>query len=201
MRPRPTLQLAALVVLGLALPAGPGPAAAPSPGDPSTPARSAVARSVATQSAATRPVATRPADVEPAPRPSGTPPPTAEPAGAGILTVVVDGLGSDAGTVAFALYDSAESYAALEEPARKGRLPIDGRKCRWQVEDLPAGDYALSLYHDVDGDGELDKGSFGAPTEPYGFSNDARATFGPPGWDKARFHFDGADREVRVRVR
>lgn len=122
----------------------------------------------------------------------------------GTLTVVVDGLESDRGTVAFALYASKATY--LEEPLRKGRLEVvrgeDGEHTsRWVLEELPAGDYALSLYHDEDGDGELDKAAFGIPREPYGFSNDARSTTGPPGWEKARFRFAGGDGEVRVRVR
>ena len=124
--------------------------------------------------------------------------------GGGALTVAVDGLESDNGSVAFALYDSEATY--LETPMRKERLDIergeDGRfRCRWTVPDLPPGDYALSVYHDEDGDGELDKGAFGIPTEAYGFSNDARGTTGPPGWGKSRFRFAGGSEEVRVRVR
>lgn len=127
----------------------------------------------------------------------------AEPAAQGTttLTVVVAGLESDAGTVALALYDSPAAYRELEEAARKARLEIVDGACRWVVEDLPAGDYALSVYHDVNDNGELDKGAFGVPREPYGFSNDERGRMGPPGWDKVRFSVVGPQAELRVKVR
>lgn len=117
------------------------------------------------------------------------------------LRVTVDGLSSEAGTVAFALYATAASYEALEEPVRKGRLPVDDGACTWVAEELPPGDYALSAYHDVNGNGELDKGAFGVPTEPYGFSNDAPARLGPPPWEKVRFEVTPPRTDLRVRLR
>jgi uncharacterized protein (DUF2141 family) len=41
--------------------------------------------------------------------------------------------------------------------------------------------------HDVNKNGELDKNALGIPKEGFGFSNDAAGTFGPPGFDKAKF--------------
>ena len=55
----------------------------------------------------------------------------------------------------------------------------------WQVENLQPGTYAVAVYHDLNGNGELDRTTLGPPDEPYGFSNDARGTFGPPKFDKA----------------
>ena len=46
--------------------------------------------------------------------------------------------------------------------------------------EVPPGRYAIKAFHDSDGDGELGRDLFGAPSEDYGFSNDARGTFGPP---------------------
>jgi uncharacterized protein (DUF2141 family) len=42
------------------------------------------------------------------------------------------------------------------------------------------GQYAISLYHDVNGNGRLDSDFIGRPTEPYGFSHDVKARFGAP---------------------
>jgi uncharacterized protein (DUF2141 family) len=116
------------------------------------------------------------------------------------LTVVVEGMVSDAGNVALALYDSRDAYRDGAEPVRKGRQEIVDGACTWVVEDLPPGDYALSAYHDVNDNGELDKGAFGIPSEPYGFSNDARGKTGRPGWDKVRFSVIAPAAELRVRV-
>ncbi len=42
------------------------------------------------------------------------------------------------------------------------------------------GKYAVSAFYDANNNTKLDKNFLGAPTEKYGFSNNARGTFGPP---------------------
>ena len=68
-------------------------------------------------------------------------------------------------------------------------------------EGLEPGTYGVKLFHDVDGDGELARGNFGIPTEPYGFSNDAPVRFGPPSFGDAAFALptDGAVHTVTLR--
>jgi uncharacterized protein (DUF2141 family) len=116
------------------------------------------------------------------------------------LTVVVEGLKSSSGTVAIALYDSEGAYDAREGAVRSAFVEIEGGSCVWTVEGLPPGEYAAMLYHDRNGNGELDARKVGPPKEPYGFSNDARAPFGPPAFESARFTLDRGKTEIRVRV-
>ncbi len=111
------------------------------------------------------------------------------------------GLASDRGQVALALFDSAESFAAGRAPLRRAFLPIEDGGCVWSLDDLPVGDYAVKVFHDLDGSGSLDYSFVGAPSEPYGFSNDARGSLGPPGWGRARFRLDQAGRRLTIRVR
>jgi uncharacterized protein (DUF2141 family) len=44
---------------------------------------------------------------------------------------------------------------------------------------LPPGKYAISVYHDLNGNGKLDRKFYGPPKEPASFSNDY-TPFGPP---------------------
>ena len=67
-----------------------------------------------------------------------------------------------------------------------------------RFENLPPGDYAIAAFQDVNENGVLDKNALGIPTEPYGFSNDARGWFGPPSWQAARFHLGAADGAVTL---
>lgn len=76
--------------------------------------------------------------------------------------------------------------------------PADGH-ADFVFEDLPAGDYAIKVFQDEDGDQVLDIGFFG-PEEAYGFSNGARGLFGPPPWEEASFRFAGGEQTVRVAV-
>lgn len=54
---------------------------------------------------------------------------------------------------------------------------------------VPAGSYAISLMHDANGNGELDRNMIGVPTEGYGFSNNPQV-MGKPGFEQARFSLD-----------
>ena len=64
--------------------------------------------------------------------------------------------------------------------------PIDSA-APFIIDDLPAGDYAVSLFHDRNRDGKLNTNFLGIPKEPFGFSNNPRVMFGPPSFDESHF--------------
>lgn len=103
----------------------------------------------------------------------------------GTLTVEIVGLDSDDGTVQIALND--ETNYEGEGNVRAASLPIDDGTAHWTVPDVSPGTYVVRLYHDANGNGELDTNMFGVPQEAFGFSNDARGRFGPPDFDEAAF--------------
>ncbi len=81
-------------------------------------------------------------------------------------------------------------------------VPINDGLAFAAFEDVPAGPFAVSVFHDEDSDGELDSVALGIPSEPYGFSADARNTFGPPSFEEA--HIDlaaGETKQINIRVR
>ena len=95
------------------------------------------------------------------------------------------------GTVMLALFDSEAAYDGSGGPVRMQRAEVSGSTVTVRFAGLPAGDYALKAFHDLDGDGEMDRNPFGMPTEPYVFSNNAVGNMGPASWDRARFSADG----------
>ena len=54
-----------------------------------------------------------------------------------------------------------------------------------QVRNVKPGTYAIAVFHDVNGNGKLDRSFIGLPNEPYGFSNDVGRR-GPPNFEAAR---------------
>ena len=123
--------------------------------------------------------------------------PAAGPSGS--ARVVVEGLTSDAGAVRVALFDSEATFT--RDAARAAILPISDGRAVWLLDDLAPGHYAVAAFHDEDGDGDTDRGIFGIPREPYGFSRGARGRFGAPAWQAARFRVGGGRVTVRVPVR
>lgn len=116
------------------------------------------------------------------------------------LTVRVESLSVASGHVMIALYDDADAYQTGDERAlRRERLPVDDSlEVVWDVEGLAPGDYGVALFHDIDDDEVLDTNFVGMPKEPYGFSNNARGTFGPPSYDKIIFAYDGEPLTIAI---
>ena len=111
----------------------------------------------------------------------------AEPAG-DTVTLTFE-TGASTGTVMISLYNSETAYSGGEPVASKA-IPAFGPVVA-VFETLPAGDYAVKAFHDVNGNGRMDTNPFGMPVEPYAFSNNARGNMGPAGWDRAHFAVNG----------
>lgn len=53
-------------------------------------------------------------------------------------------------------------------------------------KDVPPGTYAATAYQDINDNAKLDRGMFGAPSEPWAVSRDAKGSMGPPVFEDAK---------------
>ena len=114
------------------------------------------------------------------------------------LTVTVTGLTPNKGEAVVTLFDNKKDY--LKKPLVSNREKVgDGDVVAVVFPGLAAGTYAASVYYDLDSDGEMDTGMFRIPSEPVGFSNNARGRFGPAKWKKTQFGL-AADKTITVEV-
>ena len=65
---------------------------------------------------------------------------------------------------------------------------------------IPPGRYAISLFHDENGNGRLDKRLM-MPREGYGFSRNAPVFMGPPRFASAAFDVGAAGHHETIRMR
>ena len=91
----------------------------------------------------------------------------------------------DQGSIVLMLFDSANAFGDFRDPVRKEVFSTNGITS-FSLEQVPAGEYALVVHHDINSDGVLDKSFIGIPTEPLAFSNGYRPK-GPPSYQRARF--------------
>ena len=98
--------------------------------------------------------------------------------------------GAATGKVMVALYNSADAYSG-GAPVRAAQVDVASGAREAVFVGLPAGDYAMKAFHDVNGDGRMNTNPFGMPTEPFAFSNNARGNMGPASWDRAHFAVSG----------
>lgn len=101
------------------------------------------------------------------------------------LVVRVEGLGSDRGTVHYAVYDSPAHFPTYAGRVARGEAAPQGGAAVIRVTGLAPGTYAVAVFHDENGNGAFDRGFLGIPLEDYGFSNDARGFFGAPSFEAA----------------
>ena len=95
--------------------------------------------------------------------------------GQNTLTVSFKGIKEVKGFLMLALKDTKN------ERVKEARVPVTkSGTVVYQFTDIPPGSYAIAVFHDANGDKELNTNFAGIPKELYGFSNDARGAFGPP---------------------
>jgi len=69
------------------------------------------------------------------------------------------------------------------------------------VPNVPPGHYASQVFHDRNSNGKIDRGLFGIPKEPVGFSNDAPTHMAPPKWDAAVFAHGSEPQHIALTLR
>lgn len=110
------------------------------------------------------------------------------------VELTIKGIKKVQGSVLVAVYNSEESFMKTRVTSKK--IKVTGDEVSMAFESVSPGDYAISTFHDENDNNKLDTNFFGVPNEPYGFSNDARGTFGPPSFDKAKVKVDADKRLV-----
>lgn len=106
------------------------------------------------------------------------------------LTLEVEGLDTSrlaGASLLVAVFTEPASW--LRQPQSAHRFSLEAAasgKLTVVLKDLPEGPLALSLFQDANGNGRLDMNPMGMPIEPYGFSNNAAGSFGPPTFEQAR---------------
>ncbi|KID58787.1 hypothetical protein JF50_02695 [Pseudoalteromonas luteoviolacea] len=111
------------------------------------------------------------------------------------VRIVVNQVASTEGQLLVYLHDNADSYYSDDNYSATSikyfhRMVVTPSIPATEVvlEGIPAGKYAISVVHDKDSDGTLDRMVFpfiGMPSEPYGLSNDAYSTLSKGNFEDA----------------
>ncbi len=119
----------------------------------------------------------------------------------GVLEIKITNIEKGHGTLYIAILNSAEDWLksdAETRPFRDITQPVSSTDdLLINVQNLPLGEYAISLFHDLDGDSEMGKNFIGFPKEPFGFSA-PMGKFGPPKFEEAVIEFSGENTTVEI---
>lgn len=119
------------------------------------------------------------------------------------LTVHIVGAKDSNGQIAIALFNGELGFPGDKTKAsRTLQVKIDPKTMSAQIaiDDLPRGVYAISVFHDENMNGQLDKNLFGVPKEGYGFSNVLKKSMGPPKFADAKFQLVQPEQIVEIKL-
>lgn len=112
------------------------------------------------------------------------------------LVVTIENIRDSKGEISVALFDSEVNYLKKHYVGKS--VPAISGKSIVIFDDLPPGEYAISVIHDSNKNGALDKNFIGIPTEGFGFLNGAMGRFGPPKFDQTKVTWTGETQNVFV---
>jgi uncharacterized protein (DUF2141 family) len=119
----------------------------------------------------------------------------------GNLIINISGFPSSEGFAMVALHNSEESYEGGEVSAvAKTKIKVVDPKLQVVFTNLPYGWYGVSLYHDENGNGQMDKNAMGIPKEAYGFSNNAKGFFGRPNYKEVMFQLNSDEKQIAINL-
>lgn len=119
------------------------------------------------------------------------------------LTILVNNVQQDAGQVMLGLFSSAEGFPKTisQGTLTQAKERNASGQVRLIIKGLAPGQYAATVFHDLDSNGKLNANLMGLPTEPYGFSNNARGNFGPPAFKDAAVTVGEQDLTIEISVK
>jgi len=117
------------------------------------------------------------------------------------FTLVITGMKSDKGNLRAIVARSERELDLKDEPFKKLKLPIKNGKAKIVFKGIARGEYAIKLFHDANGNEEMDTNAIEIPKEAYGFSNNARGRMGPPKYSKVRFAIDKDPMKMEIKVK
>ncbi len=103
------------------------------------------------------------------------------------LVIEVVGVSNSEGNIKVALYNTADTFLSHEHVYKTDSVMARQGMTQLSLEDIPDGEYAIAIFHDANGNDELDTNWLGIPKEPIGFSKSGMKTFGPPKFKDCSF--------------
>lgn len=109
------------------------------------------------------------------------------------IKIEVTGMRNDNGKLGCSLFNGPEGFPRDGSKVfrRTWAPPIKDGRGECFFNGVPAGDYAVTIFHDENSNGKFDMNWMGMPLEGYGFSNNAKPMLKAPSFDECKFQYEG----------
>lgn len=114
------------------------------------------------------------------------------------ISVVVENVSGKEGSLVLCLWDGEKGFPNCEKGKPVARQVVPTASAAAVFRNVAPGTYAVSAFHDINGNGVLDSNFIGLPKEPVGMSNNPKI-MGPPRFAPASFAVTDTA-EIRIRL-
>ncbi|GEM_PF-349126 len=105
------------------------------------------------------------------------------------LVIRVEGIRNNQGQMGIALFNEKKAYLMhLQRAYELKWISLEDNKDTFQVifDSIPAGEYAVVVFHDENGNSKLEQNNQGFPKEGVGFSNNRKLGVGAPDFERCK---------------
>lgn len=103
------------------------------------------------------------------------------------LTLKVSEFKALKGELIIGIFNNEESFLKDDAAYKNYTITVDEISKTIIIDNLPKGEYALSIYHDENSDNKCNLSFIGIPKEAYGFSNNIKPKFSAPSYKDCKF--------------
>ncbi len=103
------------------------------------------------------------------------------------------------GNIGLLVFNQADGFP--DDPSKaflEKEIKVTGKQMIIDLYDLPVGDYAIAVVHDVNANSSFDKNFVGIPKEPFGFSRNKSIFRGLPKFEEASLRLSEVDNETTI---
>lgn len=111
------------------------------------------------------------------------------------VNIIIENIANDQGEILLGM--STQEGFMKTKPDYSATSKIKDGKAIITFKDVPYGMYAISSFHDMNMNKQMDFEPSGMPKESYGVSNNP-ILMGPPTWEDAKFEVNKAENKVTI---
>jgi uncharacterized protein (DUF2141 family) len=120
----------------------------------------------------------------------------------GNLSVEIDGFKNQQGQVCASIFGSNQGFPNdSDRVIQRQCTKITDIPVKLTFENLPAGNYAVAVMHDSNGDLKLNRNSLRMPTEGFGFSKNPEVRTSAPKFNDAAILLAGPNTTIQIHLK
>ena len=117
------------------------------------------------------------------------------------LTLNISGLKPQESKLYIAFFNTADGFPKGDRSWKTDVISVKDSTVTHQFTCEKVDQLAVAVFQVLEGNGVLSKGNYGIPSEPYGFSNNARGLIGPPTFKQAQIKIDHTETILEIRLK